>query len=104
MKKTLLLIALTIAAFLTAQAQELEVKEFKVTTDLYATQFPKNDFNEEPCGVIKLSLADPNAKFDGAIMYDYLIYDHGEWIIYMTKGAKYLVIKTDTVTSIQEAI
>ena len=63
--------------------------------DLYAAVHTKNDYNLEPCGVIRLSLADPNAKFEGNIMYDYLTYDHGEWIIYMEKGAKFLTIKTE---------
>ncbi len=96
MKKTLLLIALTIAAFLSAQAQDLEVKEFEHDPfNTYATNHQKLDFSGDPCGVILLSLPDPNAKFEGSIMYDYLTYDHGEWVIYMTKGAKYLTIKTE---------
>ena len=96
MKKALLFIALTIAAFFAVQAQELQVREFEHDPfNTYASYHQKLDYSGDPCGVILLSLPDPNTKFEGSIMYDYLTYDHGEWVIYMTKGAKYLTIKTE---------
>lgn len=94
--KRIILVILTLAAFFAAQAQELEVKEFRAEiNNTYATSHAKVDFSGNPCGVVLLSLPDPNAEFEGDVMYDYLKYDHGEWVIYMIKGAKWLNIKTD---------
>lgn len=92
--RRIILITLTLAAFLAAQAQELEVKEFRAEiNNTYASQHAKKDYNGNPCGVILLSLPEPDAKFEGDIIS--AEYDKGEWRIHMSKDANWLNIKTD---------
>ena len=57
-----------------------------------AAQYPVKDNNDEPCGLIKLSLVIPEAEFEGNIISTK--YKNGEWLIYMTRGSDWITIKT----------
>lgn len=93
MKKLSVFILLFVALSFAAKAQELKVIEFRsdlTMTD--ATQYPKEDFNGERCGLVKLGLVLPDATFEGDIISSE--YKDGEWWIYMVKGANWLTIKS----------
>lgn len=77
------------------QAQQLKVVEFRADLTMTdAVRFPKNDFNGERCGLIKLGLALPvsDVTFEGDIISSEN--KGGEWWIYMPKGSNWLTIKS----------
>lgn len=93
MKKTVLFLLLFIGFAVTASAQELKVLEFRADLTMTdAVQFPKEDFNGERCGLIKLGLVLPDATFEGDIISSE--YKDGEWWIYMIRGANWITIKS----------
>lgn len=91
--KAIMILFLLAFAF-DANAQQLKVSEdfHADPTDLTAKMKPKDDLNGDPCGLVKLGLAFPNAKFEGDIISSE--YMDGEWWIYMIKGSRFLTIKT----------
>ena len=77
------------------QAQQLKVIEFRADLTLTdAVKYPKEDFNGDRCGLIKLGLALP--KTDIAFEGDIVSYEfkEGEWWIYMPRGSNWLTIKS----------
>ena len=77
------------------QAQQLKVIEFRADLTLTdAVQYPKEDFNGERCGLIKLGLALPKSDvaFEGDIIS--FEYKEGEWWIYMPRDSNWLTIKS----------
>lgn len=93
MKKLLLLIAFLSGVFFSTHAQELKVLEFQADLSITdAVRFPKEDFNGDRCGLIKLGLVLPDAIFEGDIISSE--YKDGEWWIYMMKGANWINIKS----------
>lgn len=93
MKKTLLLIALFAGIYLSANAQELKVLEFRADLSMTdAVQFPKEDFNHVRCGLIRMGLVLPDATFEGDIISSE--YKDSEWWIYMAKDANWITIKS----------
>lgn len=83
-------------------AQELTVSSFEyLQKDTYATINKRFDLNDNPCAVVRVSIA--NAKkytFEGNIIGD-VIYRPGEAIVYMTEGSRRLTIKSDEFGSLQ---
>ncbi len=91
LKQQILLVIGTFFA-LTAQAQELTVKEMQATNDLSASQYRHNDFNGEPCALIKVQLATTGATFEGNVIKP-VEYKSGEYWVYMPGGNKELMVK-----------
>jgi len=77
------------------QAQEL-VPEFKVLDrDLLARTQPRLDNNEVPCAIVRVSAKDIETyTFEGNIIGD-VIYQSGEALVYMTKGSRNIIIKSN---------
>lgn len=72
--------------------QSLKVSEFRMTNDVTASRFIKNDINGIPCGMLKIGLPRLDATFEGNVISKE--YKNGEWWVYMTKGSKRITIKT----------
>ena len=77
---------------LTASAQELTIKGMQATNDLSASQYKRNDINEQPCALIKVQLATTGATFEGNVIKP-VEYKSGEYWVYMPGGNKELMIK-----------
>ncbi len=76
-------------------AQQLKVVEFCADLSMTdAVQFPKEDFNGDRCGLIKLGLTLPKSdvEFEGDIVLSEN--KSGEWWIYMPQGSNWLTIKS----------
>lgn len=74
-------------------AQELKIKCFEQDfADISAQKYRVNDANDEPCALVKVCFAEPEAEFEG----DYIKVEHkkGEYWVYVTDGATYLNIST----------
>ncbi|MBQ8672516.1 MAG: hypothetical protein IJ511_00435 [Bacteroides sp.] len=95
MKRYLLLLGGILCLSL-LQAQELKVVNFqRLERDLYARTHERVDLNDEPCGVLRVSL--PNAKafkFAGNIIGD-VIYESGQALVYLTAGTRKIRISSD---------
>lgn len=90
-KKIILVLLLTLGGIV--NAQELKVLEFRADLTMTdALQYPKEDFNGDRCGLLKLGLVFPDATFEGDIIFSE--YKDGEWWIYMPKGSNWLTIKS----------
>ncbi|MCF0186903.1 MAG: hypothetical protein HUJ98_10500, partial [Bacteroidaceae bacterium] len=75
-------------------SQELKVKSFSQDfADISAQKYRVNDANEEPCALLKVSFAEPEAQFEGDFVK--AEYKTGEYWVYLTDGATYLNIKSD---------
>lgn len=97
MKKVSLLIGLFLCLVTQAiQAQELQIVDFKrLQFDTYAKVHERLDKNEEPCAVVRISVA--NAKdytFEGNVVGD-VIYESGEAIVYMAQRSRRITIHSD---------
>lgn len=93
MKKLLPFVLFTFSVVIVMNAQELKVLEFRADISMTdATQYPKEDFNNERCGLVKLGLVLPDATFEGDIVSSE--YRDGEWWIYMSRDANWLTIKS----------
>ena len=97
MKRLILFIVMVIMVVGTCFAQQLKVvKELSKdmsSTDAVNSKYVKYDYNKKPCGLIRLGLLDPEATFEGNIVYKEYMYDKSEWWIYMTgEISDYLVI------------
>lgn len=73
-------------------AQELTIDGMQATNDLSASQYRRFDLNKEPCGLVKVRLAEAGASFEGNVIKP-VEYKKGEYWVYMTKGSKELHIK-----------
>lgn len=74
-------------------AQELKVKSFNVDLeDEDARKYAVLDANDDPCALVKVSIADEGAEFEGDVVQQ--ISHKGEWWVYMTEGSEYIEIKT----------
>ena len=89
-----LIILTTISLLLTqtVNAQELTIDGMQATNDLSASQYRRFDLNKEPCGLVKVRLAEAGASFEGNVIKP-VEYKNGEYWVYMTKGSKELHIK-----------
>lgn len=96
MKKKLLWLNLLLFFSIVANAQELKVKSFeRLDRDLMARTNERRDLNDEPCAIVRMSVA--NAKdftFEGNVIGD-VIYRPGEAIVYMTARSRNVTIKSD---------
>lgn len=77
-----------------SHAQQLEVLEFHADPTLIdAVMFPKNDLNDERCGLVKVGLVMPDAVFEGNVVH--AEYKTGEWWVYLTRDTRWLGIKSN---------
>lgn len=88
----LLLILCTIVS-----AQELKVKSFeRVMGDLRGSTEVRLDKNEDPCAVVRVSVADiKNFTFESSHIIGDVTYLPGEAVVYLAYTAKSLTIKSD---------
>lgn len=91
MKRKIVIVVLFFMSIFTANSQELEVIDFKQTVSPLAVRFPEYDVHNDPCGLVKIGLPIPEAEFPDALKSKY---KKGEWWVYMTKGSKWITIKT----------
>ena len=77
---------------ISASAQELTVKEMKITNDISASQYERKDLNGQACALIKVSLPSPGVLFEGNVI-EPVEYKTGEFWVYMSSGSKELRIK-----------
>lgn len=103
MKKfSLFFLLLALASLSALQAQEVKVKSFeKLERDLIARTQERLDANDEPCGVVRVTV--PKAQefqFEGNIIGE-VIYSPGEAIIYMADLSSSLTIKSENYGTIK---
>lgn len=96
MKKISLLIGLLACLLTSVNAQELQIMGFqKLDRDLYARTHQRLDINEEPCAVVRISVANAEEyTFKGNVIGD-VIYNPGEAIVYLTQGSRNITILSD---------
>lgn len=84
------------------QAQELKVSAFqRMDRDLLARTQERLDLNDEPCAVVRVSIANAkNYTFEGNVIGD-VIYKPGEAIVYLTQGSRNITIKSDEFGSLK---
>ena len=93
MQKTIIIALLfVLGTTMSVFSQTLKVAGFKITSDVSATRLEEKDINGIPCGLIKIGLPMPDAKFVGNVKKS--IYKNGEWWVYMTNNSKMITIKT----------
>lgn len=97
MKKIFLLIGLLVSMLASVNAQELQIIEFlKLERDLYARTHQRLDLNENPCAVVRISVANAeDYTFQGSIIPNGVIYNPGEAIVYMPQGTRNITILSD---------
>ena len=85
-----------------AQAQELKVSAFqRMDRDLLARTQERLDLNDEPCAIVRVSVANAkNYAFEGNVIGD-VIYKPGEAIVYMSQGSRNITIKSDEFGSLK---
>lgn len=79
---------------LTVSAQEIKVKSMEqLTSDLTARTYPRNDANDVPCALIKVTIPMvKNMVFKGWVMGD-VSYHPGEYWVYVPEGAKKILFQ-----------
>ncbi len=77
------------------KAQNIDVKSFRKLRDSDARiSYPKEDQNGEKCAIVKISTTETGFKFEGdATGITDVIRKTGEYWVYVSEGAKRLVIK-----------
>ena len=91
-QRILSLLTLLLMAIVTVSAQDLTVKSFGVAQgDISASAYPRNDRNEEPCGLIKVQLPLQGATFEGNVMGE-TSFIQGEYWVYMSRTSYRLSI------------
>ena len=85
-----------------AQAQELKVSAFqRMDRDLLARTQERLDLNDEPCAIVRVSVANAkNYAFEGNVIGD-VVYKPGEAIVYMSQGSRNITIKSDEFGSLK---
>lgn len=97
MKNIMLLLWVGVLSFYASSlwAQDLVPSFQRLDRDLLARVHPRLDFNEEPCAVVRVSVADAKQyTFEGNIIGD-VTYTSGEACVYMSRGSRSLTIKSD---------
>ena len=84
------------------QAQELKVSAFqRMDRDLLARTQERLDLNDEPCAIVRVSVANAkNYAFEGNVIGD-VVYKPGEAIVYMSQGSRNITIKSDEFGSLK---
>ena len=101
MKRSIFIIFLIVCSFLTVHAQEMTVKSMQVQPmDLSARVNGRMDHNNEPCALIKVELAVPDAVFEGNIVGTVERHVNEYWV-YMTAGSKTLYVKHPLMLSVK---
>lgn len=95
MRKIILLLLLF--AGVTAAAQEIEILSFEPTMDISAKLNPVFDDNGQAAALLRISLASDKVSFDGNIVNE-PAYEHGDWLIYLPAGSKFIRINVDGYT------
>ena len=76
-----------------ASAQDIEVKKFEpMVKDQTAALSPRKDINGVTCGLVKVTLKEPSAEFEGSVMGD-VQFTGNEYLVYLPNGTKRLGIK-----------
>ena len=74
-------------------AQDIEVKKFEpLEKDQTAVMSPRKDINGTTCGLVKVSLKEAGAEFEGNVMGD-VEFTGKEYLVYLPNGTKRLGIK-----------
>lgn len=98
MKKGILIISLLLFGLASgiSYAQDVKVKSFqRLERDLLARTEGRVDLNDDPCGVLRVSVAKTkNFFFEGNIIGD-VVYKPGEAIVYLTQGSRNITIKSE---------
>lgn len=83
-------------------AQDVKVTAFqRMDRDLMARTQERLDLNDDPCAIVRISVADVKEyTFEGNIIGD-VIYKTGEAIVYMTQGSRNITIKSDKFGSLR---
>ena len=83
--------------FFALQAQELQMSYFGQQTGNFSAQKnPRYDLNDEPCALLKVSVARVNDfKFNNYYMVGEVLYLPGEAWIYMAQGATKITVSSD---------
>ncbi len=82
-------------SFTSVMAQTMTVAGFDpLPYDSTALIHPRNDYNGQPCALIKVQLERSGATFHGNVMGD-IGYDDGIYLVYMSSGSKMLQIRLD---------
>lgn len=99
MNKILCTIFATLLSCVCVYAQEIKVKSMEqLTSDLTARTSPRNDANDVPCALIKVTI--PMVKdmvFKGWVMGD-VSYHPGEYWVYVPEGAKKIQFQHESFT------
>ena len=101
MKKLVMMFAM-LAMVMLVQAQELKVSAFqRMDRDLLARTQERLDLNDEPCAIVRVSVANAkNYAFECNVIGD-VVYKPGEAIVYMSQGSRNITIKSDEFGSLK---
>ena len=96
MKKNLFLTGIFLLFCAVLHAQELKIEPLeKLERDLMPRTHERLDLNDEPCAILRVSVADvKDYTFEGNIVGD-IIYNSGEAIIYMPGRTRNITIKSE---------
>lgn len=92
------LISIILCLFLAihGKAQQFEIERVEcLPFDLTASKYVRTDLNGEPCALVKVELASPNARFQGNTIGE-TDYHTSEYSVYMMSGSKELRILHDS--------
>ncbi len=93
MKQTFLTIMFLFAMVAFVSAQELTVKSMEAKPmDLSASTNPRLDKNNQPCGLVKVRLAAPDAAFAGNVLGEVENHEGVYWV-YMSQGSYMLQVR-----------
>ena len=99
MRKILLIITCSLCGYL--QAQKLTVESMTLAAnDISVSKYERKDLNGQPCALVKVLFASPEAKFEGNVIGN-VEYKTGEYWVYMSKGSRELRIKHPKAQPIQ---
>lgn len=90
--KSPLALLLFLFSFSFASAQQLEMLEFKETTELSAAQYKEYDSNQNACALIKLGLIANDPVFEGSVVKSEN--KGGVYWLYVPQGTNRLTIQT----------
>lgn len=102
MMKKYVLFLLLIKLWSVSWSQNLEIVALKPGVNLTdALEFPKEDYNGDRCGLVELKRLPSDASFEGNVFYAEYNGNDDEWWVYMTKGSRWLTIKTNEYLPLQ---
>lgn len=95
-KNRLLTCLLLLLGCVSLYGQDLTVKSFeRLDRDLSARTNERLDLNDEPCAVIRVSIANAKSyRFDGNVVGD-VVYRPGEALVYVPAGTRNITLKSE---------